>query len=54
MNTPEGNTVTTAEHAIALLTSLARQIPQATASMRAGKWEKNRFNGKELYEQRSA
>jgi D-3-phosphoglycerate dehydrogenase len=51
MNTPEGNTVTTAEHAISLMTSLARQIPQATASMRAGKWEKNRFNGKELFEQ---
>ena len=51
MNTPEGNTITTAEHAIALLTALARQIPQATASMRAGKWEKTRFNGKELYEQ---
>jgi len=51
MNTPEGNTITTAEHAISLMTSLARQIPQATASMRAGKWEKNRFNGKELYEQ---
>jgi D-3-phosphoglycerate dehydrogenase / 2-oxoglutarate reductase len=51
MNTPEGNTVTTAEHAISLMTSLARQIPQATASMRAGKWEKTRFNGKELFEQ---
>ena len=51
MNTPEGNTITTAEHAISLMTSLARQIPQATASMRAGKWEKNRFNGKELFEQ---
>ncbi len=51
MNTPEGNTVTTAEHAISLMTSLARQIPQATASMRAGKWEKTKFNGKELYEQ---
>src|SRR5215510_1772377 len=51
MNTPEGNTITTAEHAISLMTSLARQIPQATASMRVGKWEKNRFNGKELYEQ---
>src|SRR5262245_13434545 len=51
MNTPEGNTVTTAEHAISLMTSLARQIPQATASMRAGKWEKNKFNGKELFEQ---
>ena len=51
MNTPEGNTITTAEHAISLMTSLARQIPQATASMRAGKWEKNKFNGKELFDQ---
>jgi D-3-phosphoglycerate dehydrogenase len=51
MNTPEGNTITTAEHAISLLTSLARQIPQATASMREGKWEKTRFNGKELFDQ---
>jgi D-3-phosphoglycerate dehydrogenase / 2-oxoglutarate reductase len=51
MNTPEGNAITTAEHAISLMTSLARQIPQATASMRAGQWEKNRFNGKELYSQ---
>lgn len=51
MNTPEGNAITTAEHAIALLTSLARKIPQATASMKAGKWEKSKFNGKELYGQ---
>jgi D-3-phosphoglycerate dehydrogenase / 2-oxoglutarate reductase len=51
MNTPEGNAITTAEHAISLLTALARQIPQATASMKAGKWEKTKFNGKELYNQ---
>ncbi len=51
MNTPEGNAITTAEHAIALLTSLARRIPQATASLRAGRWEKERFNGKELFGQ---
>ena len=51
MNTPEGNTITTAEHAISLMTALARQIPQATASMRAGKWEKTRFSGKELFDQ---
>jgi D-3-phosphoglycerate dehydrogenase len=38
VNTPSGNNVTTAEHAIALLVSLARHIPQATASMKAGKW----------------
>jgi D-3-phosphoglycerate dehydrogenase len=49
MNTPGGNTVTTAEHALALLISLARHIPQATASMKAGKWEKNKFVGTELY-----
>jgi len=49
MNTPGGNTVTTAEHALALLVSLARHIPQATASMKAGEWEKKRFVGVELY-----
>src|SRR5512134_344569 len=43
MNTPGGNNVTTAEHAIAMLISLARHIPQATASMKAGEWEKTRF-----------
>lgn len=49
VNTPSGNNVTTAEHAIALLFSLARHIPQASASMKAGKWEKNAFTGMELY-----
>jgi D-3-phosphoglycerate dehydrogenase len=49
MNTPGGDTITTAEHAIALLISLARHIPQATASMKAGKWEKKKLTGKELY-----
>jgi len=49
LNTPEGNNITTAEHAIALLVALARHIPQATASMKAGKWEKKRFQGMELY-----
>ena len=48
VNTPAGNNVTTAEHAIALLVSLARHIPQATASMKQGKWEKNAFTGMEL------
>jgi D-3-phosphoglycerate dehydrogenase len=47
MNTPGGNTVTTGEHAIAMMLSLARKIPQATASMKAGKWEKNKFMGSE-------
>ncbi|MFX1311152.1 MAG: phosphoglycerate dehydrogenase [Promethearchaeota archaeon] len=48
MNTPGGNTITTAEHAIALMFALARQIPQATASMKEGKWEKKNFVGTEL------
>jgi D-3-phosphoglycerate dehydrogenase / 2-oxoglutarate reductase len=49
VNTPEGNNITTAEHAIALMISLARHVPQATASMKAGKWEKKKFQGMELY-----
>ena len=49
MNTPNGNAITTAEHAIALMFALARQIPQASASTRAGKWEKSRFMGVELF-----
>ena len=48
MNTPTGNAITTAEHAIALLFSLARKVPQATASMRAGRWERTKFEGREL------
>jgi len=48
MNTPEGNTITTAEHTIAMMFALARKIPQATASMKEGKWEKNKFVGHEL------
>ena len=48
MNTPDGNSVTTAEHALALLFALARQIPAADRSTRAGKWEKSRFMGVEL------
>ena len=48
MNTPHGNAITTAEHAIAMMFALARQIPEATASTQAGKWEKNRFMGVEL------
>ena len=50
MNAPSGNSITTAEHAIAMLMALARRIPQATASMRAGRWEKSRFVGMELHE----
>jgi D-3-phosphoglycerate dehydrogenase len=48
MNTPFGNSVTTAEHAIAMMFALARDIPQANASTHAGKWEKTRFMGVEL------
>ena len=48
MNTPFGNSITTAEHAIALMFALARQIPEANASTHAGKWEKNRFMGVEI------
>src|SRR5512133_141432 len=48
MNTPFGNSITTAEHAIALMFALARQIPAADISTQAGKWEKNRFMGIEI------
>ena len=49
MNTPGGNTVTTAEHSIAMMLSMVRMIPQATASMKGGKWEKSKFTGVEFY-----
>jgi D-3-phosphoglycerate dehydrogenase len=49
MNTPFGNSITTAEHAIAMMFALAREIPAANASTHAGKWEKNRFMGVELF-----
>ena len=48
MNTPFGNMITTAEHAIALMFAVARQIPEASASTHAGKWEKSKFMGVEL------
>lgn len=48
MNTPGGNTITTGEHAIALMFALARKVPQASASMKEGKWEKKKFIGTEL------
>ncbi len=48
MNTPFGNMITTAEHAIAMMFAVARQIPEASASTHAGKWEKSRFMGVEL------
>lgn len=49
MNTPFGNSITTAEHAISMMMALARQIPAADASTRAGKWEKSKFMGVELF-----
>jgi D-3-phosphoglycerate dehydrogenase / 2-oxoglutarate reductase len=49
MNTPFGNAITTAEHTVALMMALARQIPEADQTMRAGQWLKNRFVGVELY-----
>jgi D-3-phosphoglycerate dehydrogenase len=48
MNTPFGNSITTAEHAVAMMLAVARQIPEANASTHAGKWEKSRFMGVEL------
>ena len=48
MNTPFGNAITTAEHAIAMLLAVSRQIPQATTSTLAGKWEKSKFMGTEI------
>jgi D-3-phosphoglycerate dehydrogenase / 2-oxoglutarate reductase len=49
MNTPEGNVITTAEHAIAMMLALTRNIPQASGSIKAGNWEKKRFKGKEVF-----
>jgi D-3-phosphoglycerate dehydrogenase len=49
MNTPFGNSITTAEHAIAMMFAVARQIPEANASTHAGKWEKSKFMGVELF-----
>ena len=49
MNTPFGNSITTAEHAIAMMFAVARQLPAADASTQAGKWEKNRFMGVEIF-----
>jgi len=48
MNTPGGNTVTTAEHTLSMMMALARNIPQANASMKEGKWEKKKFSGTEI------
>jgi D-3-phosphoglycerate dehydrogenase len=49
MNTPYGNTITTAEHTIAMIMALTRNIPQATASLKDGKWEKKKLKGRELF-----
>jgi D-3-phosphoglycerate dehydrogenase / 2-oxoglutarate reductase len=48
MNTPEGNVITTAEHVIAMMLALSRNIPQANSSVKTGKWEKSRFRGREV------
>ncbi len=49
MNTPEGNVITTAEHTIAMMLALSRNIPRADSSMKAGKWEKKLFRGREVF-----
>ena len=49
MNTPDGNVITTAEHTIAMLMALSRNIYQATTSMKTGQWEKKKFLGQEVY-----
>ena len=49
MNTPGGNTISTAEHAFSLLMSISRNIPQADASMKAGRWDRKKYEGVELY-----
>jgi len=49
MNTPAGNTTSTAEHTMSMILALSRNIPQACASLKAGKWERNKFSGVELY-----
>lgn len=49
MNTPTGNVVTTAEHAIAMMMSLTRNIPQGTSSMKSGRWDKKKLQGREIY-----
>lgn len=49
MNTPAGNTTSTAEHTMSMILALSRNIPQACASVKSGKWERNKFQGVELY-----
>lgn len=49
MNSPDGNTLSTAEHTCAMMQSLARHLPQAHASLKSGAWERNKFNGTEIF-----
>ena len=49
MNTPEGNTISTAEHTMSMILSLARNIPQASAALKAGQWDRKKYLGVELY-----
>ena len=49
MNTPGGNVITTAEHAIAMLLALSRNIPKGTSTMKSGRWEKKKFSGSEVH-----
>jgi D-3-phosphoglycerate dehydrogenase len=49
MNTPDGNTISTAEHTLSMMLSLCRNIPQADASMKSGKWDRKKYTGVELY-----
>ncbi len=49
MNTPEGNVITTAEHTIAMMLALSRNIPQGTASLKGGRWDKKKLQGKEVF-----
>ncbi|MDA7434617.1 NAD(P)-binding domain-containing protein, partial [Synechococcus sp. AH-601-L23] len=49
VNSPEGNTIAAAEHALAMMLSLSRHVPQANAGMRAGKWDRKKYVGNELY-----
>jgi len=49
MNTPGGNIITTAEHAIGLIMALSRNIPEGTASLKAGRWDKKKLQGREVY-----
>ena len=49
VNSPEGNTIAAAEHALAMMLALSRQIPDANVSVKAGKWERKKFIGNEVY-----